>query len=63
VDEFKRILKVNARLNTSLTFIHKQRFYEFFFDFIEVFEVACKIQQDIVMHPFAFRAHAHKLGK
>jgi hypothetical protein len=63
VDEFKRILKVNARLNTSLTFIHKQRFYGFFFDFIEVFEVACKIQQDIVMHPFAFRTHAHKLGK
>jgi peptidylglycine monooxygenase len=28
----------------------------------EVFEVACKIQQDIVMHPFAFRTHAHKLG-
>ncbi|CAF1189147.1 unnamed protein product [Adineta steineri] len=28
----------------------------------ELFEVACKIQQDIVMHPFAFRAHTHKLG-
>jgi hypothetical protein len=34
-----------------------------FFDFVEEFEVACKIQQDIVMHPFAFRTHAHKLGK
>jgi hypothetical protein len=33
------------------------------FLFVEVFEVACKIQQDIVMHPFAFRTHAHKLGK
>jgi len=29
---------------------------------IELFEVACKIDQDIVMHPFAFRTHAHKLG-
>jgi len=29
---------------------------------LEVFEVACKIKQDIVMHPFAFRTHAHKLG-
>ncbi|CAF1118002.1 unnamed protein product [Rotaria sp. Silwood1] len=29
---------------------------------LEVFEVACKIEQDIVMHPFAFRTHAHKLG-
>jgi peptidylglycine monooxygenase len=29
---------------------------------LEAFEVACKIQQDIVMHPFAFRTHAHKLG-
>jgi hypothetical protein len=35
----------------------------FSFDFVEVFEVACKIQQDIVMHPFAFRTHTHKLGK
>jgi hypothetical protein len=31
--------------------------------FVEVFEVACEIQQNIVMHPFAFRAHTHKLGK
>jgi hypothetical protein len=31
--------------------------------FLEVFEAACKIEQDIEMHPFAFRAHAHKLGK
>lgn len=30
---------------------------------VEVFEVACKIKQDIVIHPFAFRTHAHKLGK
>jgi len=29
---------------------------------LEVFEVACQIEQDIVMHPFAFRTHAHKLG-
>lgn len=29
---------------------------------LEVFEVACPIEQDIVMHPFAFRTHAHKLG-
>jgi peptidylglycine monooxygenase len=29
---------------------------------LEVFEVACKVEQDIVMHPFAFRTHAHKLG-
>lgn len=28
-----------------------------------MFEVACPIEQDIVMHPFAFRTHAHKLGK
>ncbi|CAF0874637.1 unnamed protein product [Rotaria sp. Silwood1] len=28
----------------------------------EVFEVACEIEQDIVIHPFAFRTHAHKLG-
>ena len=27
-----------------------------------MFQVACPIQQDIVMHPFAFRAHAHGLG-
>ena len=32
------------------------------FFFVEVFEVACEIQQDIEMHPFAFRTHAHKLG-
>ena len=31
--------------------------------FLEVFEVACKIHQEIEMHPFAFRAHAHKLGE
>jgi hypothetical protein len=36
---------------------------EIFFIFLEAFEVACEIQQDIVMHPFAFRTHAHKLGK
>jgi peptidylglycine monooxygenase len=29
---------------------------------MEVFETACEIKQDIVMHPFAFRTHAHKLG-
>ncbi|CAF1561509.1 unnamed protein product [Rotaria magnacalcarata] len=29
---------------------------------LELFEVACKIRQDIIMHPFAFRTHAHKLG-
>jgi len=29
---------------------------------LELFEVACEIEQDIVMHPFAFRTHAHKLG-
>ncbi|CAF0944718.1 unnamed protein product [Rotaria sordida] len=29
---------------------------------LEVFEVACEIKDDIVMHPFAFRTHAHKLG-
>jgi len=29
---------------------------------MEVFETACEIQQDIAMHPFAFRTHAHKLG-
>lgn len=29
----------------------------------EAFETACRIEQDIVMHPFAFRTHAHKLGK
>ena len=29
----------------------------------EAFEVACEIDQDIVMHPFAFRTHAHKLGR
>ncbi|UJR07751.1 hypothetical protein I4U23_012035 [Adineta vaga] len=28
----------------------------------EVFQVACEIRQDIEMHPFAFRTHAHKLG-
>jgi peptidylglycine monooxygenase len=28
----------------------------------ELFETACQIEQDIVMHPFAFRTHAHKLG-
>ncbi|CAF3136690.1 unnamed protein product [Rotaria socialis] len=28
----------------------------------EVFEAACRIDQDIEMHPFAFRTHAHKLG-
>jgi hypothetical protein len=31
--------------------------------FLEAFEVACEIEQDIVMHPFAFRTHAHRLGK
>ncbi len=31
--------------------------------FLEIFQVACEIEQDIVMHPFAFRTHAHKLGK
>lgn len=31
--------------------------------FLEVFEVACEIEQNIVMHPFAFRTHAHRLGK
>ena len=30
---------------------------------LEAFEVACEIDQDIVMHPFAFRTHAHKLGR
>jgi len=29
---------------------------------LEIFQVACEIDQDIVMHPFAFRTHAHKLG-
>ncbi|CAF1422441.1 unnamed protein product [Adineta steineri] len=29
---------------------------------LEVFEVACEIKQNIEMHPFAFRTHAHKLG-
>lgn len=31
-------------------------------DSVDVFEVACRINQDIEMHPFAFRTHAHKLG-
>jgi len=35
----------------------------FLFLFLEVFEVACEVEQDIEMHPFAFRTHAHKLGK
>lgn len=30
---------------------------------LEIFESACKIKQDIAMHPFAFRTHTHKLGK
>jgi len=38
-------------------------FLNYFLFFVEAFEVACKIHQDIVMHPFAFRTHAHKLGK
>ncbi len=41
-----------------LTFINKSYYF-----FSELFEVACPIEQDIVMHPFAFRTHAHKLGK
>ncbi|CAF1086524.1 unnamed protein product [Adineta ricciae] len=28
----------------------------------EIFEAACQIEQNIEMHPFAFRVHAHKLG-
>jgi hypothetical protein len=40
----------------------KQFLREILLIFVEVFEVACKIEQDIVMHPFAFRTHTHKLG-
>jgi len=29
----------------------------------ENFETACVIDEDVEMHPFAFRAHAHKHGK
>ena len=29
---------------------------------VEKFETACEIQDDIQMHPFAYRVHAHKLG-
>lgn len=28
----------------------------------EIFQVACKIPEEIVMHPFAFRTHTHRLG-
>ena len=28
----------------------------------ENFETACEIEEDVVMHPFAYRTHAHKLG-
>lgn len=30
---------------------------------IEHMETSCKISQPILMHPFAFRTHTHKLGK
>lgn len=29
----------------------------------EHMETACMIKQDVVLHPFAFRTHTHKLGK
>jgi len=25
-------------------------------------ETACEIDEDVVIHPFAFRTHTHKLG-
>ena len=28
----------------------------------ENFEAACTLAEDVVLHPFAYRTHAHKLG-
>lgn len=30
---------------------------------VEYMEAACPVQTDLVIHPFAFRTHAHKLGQ
>ena len=30
---------------------------------VEYMESACEIEEDIVIHPFAFRTHTHALGK
>ena len=29
---------------------------------LETFEAACQIKENVEMHPFAYRTHAHKLG-
>ncbi|CAF2953818.1 unnamed protein product [Rotaria sp. Silwood2] len=48
--------------STPIKYLVLQVHYANLDKFKEVFEVACKIRQDIEMHPFAFRTHAHKLG-
>ena len=49
---FKHIPKVNRSLFSL---------FEIFL--LEVFQVACRLDQKIVLHPFAFRTHTHKLGR
>lgn len=34
-----------------------------FFLHVEKFETACLVDEDVELHPFAFRTHTHKLGK
>lgn len=36
---------------------------EFYLCMVEYMETACELREDIVMHPFAFRTHAHTHGK